>query len=368
MRNKKESIYLTLTSLSKELINQGHQVVIIANGNNDLPRINIEERVTIVRPPKIFSFCRIMRIIIIGPFIRVLQKKQKRKYQIINNFSSAPILVLRAVFAKLFLPNIKIIQSIKSYSKMNLGNHFFHLLNFANLVTIPTKVFAKKLVRKGVKEEKIEVMRSTINTNKFYPKNGDKLKQEYGYNNKNVIFYYGALWKEKGVKYLVEAIPEIKKVEPQTMFIFAPRERKEFLYQHKKLLNKIKKIPDTTILINKIKIEDYVNMAQILVLPYASIIGTEGNPSCLLEAMACKTAVVTSNLPELKEIVQHEQDVLLAEPENPASIAKNVIRLLNDKQLQERLTENAYKKSKQFDVRIIAQQYLKLYQNVLNKK
>ncbi|MEK6951358.1 MAG: glycosyltransferase, partial [Nanoarchaeota archaeon] len=51
-------------------------------------------------------------------------------------------------------------------------------------------------------------------------------------------------------------------------------------------------------------IEDYVTLADVVVLPYANLWGTDGNPSCLLEALACGTPVVTTAFPELKEIAE----------------------------------------------------------------
>ena len=107
-------------------------------------------------------------------------------------------------------------------------------------------------------------------------------------------------------------------------------------------------------------------MADLVVLPYLNLKYTENVPSCLLEAMACKTPIVTTDHLELREIVIPEKDVLMAQPENPISLTKNIIRLLNDKQLQNKLTESSYKKSKKYDVRKITKQFIKLYEAVHN--
>ena len=55
---------------------------------------------------------------------------------------------------------------------------------------------------------------------------------------------------------------------------------------------------------SKVKIEDYVALSDIVLLPYKTLEGTEANPSCVLESMAVKTVVVTSKLPELTAIAK----------------------------------------------------------------
>jgi len=108
-------------------------------------------------------------------------------------------------------------------------------------------------------------------------------------------------------------------------------------------------------------IEDYVSMANAVVLAYPNLIGTEGNPSCLLESLAAKTPVITTSLKELREIVTHEEDVLMAIPGNVSSLADNITRLLNDPILQEKIQQNGIIKAKEFSTEKIATQFLKLY-------
>ena len=118
-------------------------------------------------------------------------------------------------------------------------------------------------------------------------------------------------------------------------------------------------------ILRDVKIEDYVAMADMVVLPYPNLIGTEGNPSCMLEAMACKTPVITTDLPELREIAEPEKEVLMAKPKDSDSLAAEINRLLKDKKLQEKLAENAYEKSKGFNDKIITKQFLELYEKIL---
>jgi len=82
--------------------------------------------------------------------------------------------------------------------------------------------------------------------------------------------------------------------------------------------------------------------------------------------MACKIPIVTSYLSELREIVENEKDVLMARPGDVNDLISKINRLLNDKTLQRKLTENAYKKSKEFDTENITNQFIELYEGLLN--
>ena len=226
---------------------------------------------------------------------------------------------------------------------------------------VPTKIFKKKLVSLGTKSNRIVVINSNIDLHKFRPRSKTILKRKYGFAGKKVVLYYGALWEDKGLQFLVRAMPKITRENPNVIFVIAPRHwiRKIDAPMINAALN-LKNVE----LVKKVKnIADYVNLADVVVLPYQSINATEGNPSCMLESMACKTAVVTSRIPELKEIVDDEKDVLMSKPGDISGLAKQINRLLSDSNLYKKLVDSSYKKSKDFDVKKIAKEYLKIYSN-----
>ena len=63
----------------------------------------------------------------------------------------------------------------------------------------------------------------------------------------------------------------------------------------------------------------------------------EGMPIVVLEAMAARVAVVATDVGGTSEIVVHEQTGLLAEPQNPRSLADAILRMRNDADLRDRL-------------------------------
>jgi glycosyltransferase involved in cell wall biosynthesis len=66
----------------------------------------------------------------------------------------------------------------------------------------------------------------------------------------------------------------------------------------------------------------------------------EGSPKALLEAMACGKAVVGADSPGIREVIQHGDNGLLAEP-TPDGFEMALRRLLRDSELRRRLGPRA---------------------------
>jgi glycosyltransferase involved in cell wall biosynthesis len=64
----------------------------------------------------------------------------------------------------------------------------------------------------------------------------------------------------------------------------------------------------------------------------------------LIEAMACKTPVVATDVGGIPEIVEHEITGILAEPQNPRALAAAMRRVLTDTALRTTMAENGYSK------------------------
>src|SRR3989344_569683 len=284
-------------------------------------------------------------------------KSQPKEFEIIHNFSASPLFAFKTILAKKHHKNAKTIHTLKSYSRSVLGSLYFcRILNLVDAVTVPTQVMAEKLRNHGVKKEKIQVIHSHIDTTKFIPLNKENLKKKYGYTDQKIVFYYGSTYYKKGLQNLIQGSSLI-----EAQIIIAPRD-----YPDQDFLNSIKDRPNIKVITGDIDVVEYVNLADIVVLPYLDLTATEGNPSCLLEAMACKTPIVTTDLPELREIVEPEKDVLMAKPGDVTSLVLQINRLLDNPQLRTKIAESAYSKSKQFDVKIITKQFLDLYQRLLS--
>jgi len=70
----------------------------------------------------------------------------------------------------------------------------------------------------------------------------------------------------------------------------------------------------------------------------------EGHPRALIEAMACGLPIVGTNVTGISDIIKDNDDGLLCD-ENRDSVANQILRIINDKELAARLGENARKQA-----------------------
>lgn len=83
-------------------------------------------------------------------------------------------------------------------------------------------------------------------------------------------------------------------------------------------------------------IEKFYAGCGLLVLPSLS----EGFGLAAAEAAACGVPVIATRASSLPEIVEHEQNGLLVEPDRPRALAAAISRLLDDRELARRLGRN----------------------------
>ncbi len=85
-------------------------------------------------------------------------------------------------------------------------------------------------------------------------------------------------------------------------------------------------------------------LSQMDIVIHSSIRKGEGSPVALLEAMACEKACVATNVPGSRDIIEDGVSGLLVEPENADVLAKAINRLIEDKDLREKMGEAARKR------------------------
>ena len=93
----------------------------------------------------------------------------------------------------------------------------------------------------------------------------------------------------------------------------------------------------------------------------------EGVPKCLVEAAACRLAIVTTNLPGCREVVSEDGvDGLHVRPRDARSLADALARLDDDRELLCRLGDRAREKALQhFDERVVIRRTMEVYGELL---
>ncbi len=379
--NVAEAANITIRMLAEYLTEQGHEVTIFCNqiwGQPLREKIRFAGRkkekktrnfYTVIRQQSNYD-SKISANLQLFDFSKMIKKEVQdsgKDFDIIHNFSASPVLAIRSLTAKRYSKTSKVVQTIKAKSHYFILNSFTYLLNFCDTVTVPTNFLKKDLLKWGLKDSKVKIVPSYINIEKFKPQNKAKVKERYGYEKQKILLYYGHLSEKKGISYLIKAIELLKKevnknkkINFITLLVTGSGDSYIVPYEHmikeKKLDKEIKIIRTVA------NIEDYVNLADLVVLPYPDLTSTEAQPSCVLETMSSRTPLLTTEIEELKELVNNKE-VYFAKPKDSKNLAKNISKIMNLKKnaKTEKMLDSAYKKAMQFDKNQVLKEYEKIY-------
>jgi len=181
---------------------------------------------------------------------------------------------------------------------------------------------------------------------------------------KFILLFVGRLVEKKGVADLLKAyalLPETSRHQAELWIIGdgAEREKLEALAMNSRIVNSIRffgRMPNH-------QLPDYYAAADIFIAP--SIIDnqgdTEGQGVMLLEAMASRVPVITTNVGGIGNVVTHGETGLLVSPGKPQEISDAIVQLINDKKLRETLSMKGYRAAQDYDWKKVAYQFIKLY-------
>jgi glycosyltransferase involved in cell wall biosynthesis len=227
------------------------------------------------------------------------------------------------------------------------------VLSKIDAVTVVSRAMAEDLVRSGVPREKVRVIpMGTDLTKMFCPGPVSR-------NAKQVLFV-GRLVKKKGCRYLIEAWPKViaKEASARLLIVGDGPERESLEKRAVEL-----KTGDSVRFLGALpqaSLPDLYRSSAVVVFP--SIVGRggdrEGFGLVLVEALGCECAVVVTDLPAMRDIVQDGETGLVVRRESSEEIAGAVLRLLKDPPLVRRLAKEGRRAvRKRFDWGIIGKRY-----------
>jgi glycosyltransferase involved in cell wall biosynthesis len=91
----------------------------------------------------------------------------------------------------------------------------------------------------------------------------------------------------------------------------------------------------------------------------------EGFGMPIIEAQAMRTPVVTSSISPLKEV--GGGGAVMVDPNDPLSIRKGILSIIENKDLREELTEIGIKNIKRFEAKNVSLSYEKLYEEIIER-
>ncbi|MDD4874273.1 MAG: glycosyltransferase family 4 protein [Dehalococcoidales bacterium] len=175
--------------------------------------------------------------------------------------------------------------------------------------------------------KKVVIIPCGVDTNRFKPLLIEKQR--------NTIFFFSILNKAhqyKGLDNLLEALIIVKQEIPDVRLVIGGAGDKMRYYRHRAKALGLEKVIDFCGFIPDIKLTEYYNKAGVFVLPSTSA-SQEGFGMVLLESLACKTPVITTDIVGISKDTVDNNAGIVVEPNDNSALAEAIIKILSDNQL-----------------------------------
>ena len=317
--------------LSQFLTVSGHQVDVISSAN------------TLTVPIKRLKNPSFM----LSSFLKTKFKKDKdivHSHHItgapaMKNFSCKKILSIHGIYSK----NIaqlygKTTSSLsKKYEKT--------ALNLADAITVNSKEGYDYYTEMGFNVVQIP---NAIDLN-IIPKKSPRQFE-------NQMIFAGRLSKEKGIEILLETVTHLPDNYHLLIAGSGPLEEKV-----RNMANKKANVHYLGYQ-SKQNVLSLIQGSDLLIQPSLE----EGMSSTLLEAMACGTCILASNIEGISEIIENNKNGVLVEPNNSDELSNKILDLLPTKEKRLRMAKEGIEIVKQYDWKVVGKLYLDFYKSLLN--
>jgi len=212
-----------------------------------------------------------------------------------------------------------------------------------------------------VDEEKICVVPNGINLEAFDKMHDDdNVLSKYDLERDNYVLYIGRLTPLKGVQYLIKAFKAIKKKYANLKLVIVGTG--DFEHYLRNLARGVKNVVFT----------GYVDSPRVKKSLYANCVAVvvpssyEGLPMVVLEAMACKKAVIASDVGGIPMLIRHGKNGFLTKPGDSRSLKKFIRILLEDPDLRKNMGSFGRKLAEEkFTVDKMVSETLSIYKSLV---
>ncbi|EKD90386.1 MAG: hypothetical protein ACD_31C00005G0012 [uncultured bacterium] len=298
--------------------------------------------------------------LILLPFITTpitFYKLYKQRYDLVHEFSSTPIILIRSLFIRIFF-KVPIIFTHSVYNNTILGTFFwFKIFDFANIYIIQSKEILNKLKKIGIRNTKLNLIYPCLNISKFNKKRNmiasRKLLKLPA--NKFIYSYFGSLTTEKGVNDIIKACKLIpsKFQKNILLYLFVVWKGSN---EHKKLKNSIYKanLPFLKLIESYVDIPTLLNASDAVIFPQRTGMGTTIPPLSIIEALIAKKKIIATNIIGVKEWTK-TGSLTIIPPNNPQALLNSILKI------QFKKTKKLKYLIPKLDIETISSKYYKQY-------
>ena len=243
------------------------------------------------------------------------------------------------------------------YGIISIISRFTKSLVKSDKIIVHTDQDKNTLIKRGVNPTKIAVIpHGVYSLFKKYKNRNNAWSQE------NCILFFGYIGGNKGVEYLIKAVPIVSQVIPDIKVIIAGEGN---FSKYSKLIEDSSKFEIYNGFIPNEKVPELFQRAKIVMLPYTY---HRGHSGVLNIAFAFGKPAIVTNVGSLPEMVEYGKSGLIIPPKNSEALAEAIIKLLKDDKLRRKISRNALKRAEELSWDNIAKMHMKVYEEVLDKR
>lgn len=358
----------SIMNLSKGLLQEGHQVVVVLYGQ-DKDETFTDEGLTFykIKNVKVKGLSRWFTQKKIQRLINTLVKEDKIDLVEVADWTGisshlklhCPLVIKLhgsdTYFCHLDNRPVKFINKWREKKALQNANAWLSVSQYVADVT-------KKLF---VLKNEFTVIPNGIDLEKFTSADPKIIEQE------NTILYFGTLIRKKGLLELPLIFNKVYQQNPKAKLILIGRDASDIVTGNTSTWAMMQRLFDQDALANVSyigsvpydQIKAHINTAAVCVFPTFA----EALPVSWIEAMAMQKAIVASNIGWATEVIDDGVNGFLVHPKAHEEFAEKIITLLKEEALRSQFGQNALKKANQkFSIQVVAKLSADFYQKVLN--
>jgi glycosyltransferase involved in cell wall biosynthesis len=334
------------------LVKAGHDVQLITPGDGQLPALDTYEGADVIRVPPspdrnflahaIHFGDAVIDHVAVAPHYDVVhyrsiwsglalaQNKARFGYQTLFEVNGLPSIEL-----KYHYPALRGSDLLAKVREQELAT-----LALSDAIICPSGVTRAFLISLGVPRDRITVIPNGVSPHDFaatpLPDRSDRVP---------TILYLGTLADWQGLDLLIEAMKAVTAQQPAHLRIVGRGRH----WQRKQLQKRIRKsgLEESVTLDATVPhhaVPSVIAQADVCVAPLALNDRNVTQGCCpikVIEYMSCARPIVAANLPVVRELAREDVDALLFAPDAADDLARQILRVLNDRELAEKLATNA---------------------------
>lgn len=220
-----------------------------------------------------------------------------------------------------------------------------HAARHADKVFTLTRALATELVRRGVPEDRIELLPNAVNLEFFKPLEPARaLAKELGFGPETFVCgYVGSVVKYEGLDDLIAAMPALlERVPDSRLLVVGDGDELANLREQAERLGVAARVIFTGRVAHA-EVTRYFSLVDAIALPRKPYTVCKlVSPLKPFEAMAMRVPLVVSDVDALGEIFEQGETALLHKAGDAVSLADALIRLAESPALRQRLSDNAF--------------------------